>query len=296
MAANVQSDTAPPLLTRGQWRRIAGWTAIVTFVSFVGGFYFLSFGFDLFFWFVFWLAFFHWVLCGWLGITETQVRLIDYPYLVAAATGIFLLAVESQAPRDEILRQYDDFRAPPTKLGLQAHVADRIQQYCVSTIPEIVPRKYCQWMMGLREFLASDFSAEDLRHRIADSQKLADSEEWGRYLTWTYTRVCIPPRRTQPGSNRPIYYPPESEKVFAANSEQCASGFSARLTIHSMEKVLDSMSVKAVPVQKETPTPSAWSIFINLFHQILWPFALALALALRLTKVTADVTGWARRG
>jgi hypothetical protein len=45
---------------------------------------------------------------------------------------------------------------------------------------------------------------------------------------------------------------------------------------------------------EEPLRPQPDNTIYGIFKTIYWPFFLAVALALRLTKVTADVTAWAR--
>ena len=68
----------------------------------------------------------------------------------------------------------------------------------------------------------------------------------------------------------------------------------AGIIIRSLNAIRERQDVRI-----SAPSPPHAQSQIDLkdvfYRFILWPFAFAIALALRLTKVTADVTDWAKR-
>jgi len=285
-------DTAPVRFERGRVQNVALWTAAITFPLFFVASFLLGFTSILVLWFLFWLGLFHWILCRWLSITQTAVRLIDYPYLVTAALGVFLIAAESHQHREKYTGQLDDIRAPPTRAGLKAHVAANIKEYCEFELKALIPESYCQWMRNLQQFVATDYSVAELRERIQQSRELADANDWGTFLAAVKYGTSRP-RRTVPGSKEPIFYSPEQEIGFAQEGHVYAGGVRARLTIRSMEKVAAGLEPKAAPFEEPVP-PDPADVAWGIAHVIFWPFFLSLALALRLTKTTAEVSGWVK--
>lgn len=205
-----------------------------------------------------------------------------------------MVAAERQSDRMKYLHELDDLRAPATKNGLEQHVATNIEYYCKPKNEALLPKKYCQWMERVGQFLKTDYTAEQLANLAKESRALADAEGWGTYLAALRYSLSLP-RRVDPQTKLPIIYPAEVETQIELNRIIVESGGSARLTIRSMEKVAASMTGPSAS-RENTVGPDADAVGWGIGYVIIWPFLLALALALRITKVTADVSGWAHPG
>jgi hypothetical protein len=149
-------------------------------------------------------------------------------------------------------------------------------------------------MRELELFLGSDYSLEQLTEKMRAGRDLADRENWGTYSA-AVAHAASRPRRLVPRTGEIIVYPEAMEKQLAREAHVYESGVTARLTIRSMEKVAAGLGPKAVAARDPgVPDPSfvAWGIA----QVIVWPFFLSLALALRLAKATADISGWPKPG
>ncbi len=281
----LASGNAQAARTRGE--KISRWSTILGLFMFVIGCFIGSFVFSLMAWFIFWVALFHWVLCCFDTITRTHVRLIDYPYLIAAFVAIFLAAASSQQNRDAVLKEIDDISAPPTRSGLREHVDADNDRFCKIPNEALRPPEFCGWILRLEEFLAGDkYALADLQNLADESVKLANQKGWGEKPD------LILPRRTTPNGDF-ITYPEEMEKSIAINNTLFYAGQAGVVTIRSMKKVI--ARELPPPVQSVEPgLPNAGAVSIRAIIALIWPFLFALALALRLTKTTAEVTDWAR--
>ena len=67
----------------------------------------------------------------------------------------------------------------------------------------------------------------------------------------------------------------------------------AHMTIGIRLMALKDFIIKNKPKEKFIPVDEGFRVLFNMGQMVLWPFVLAFALALRISKVTIDVFGWA---
>ena len=71
------------------------------------------------------------------------------------------------------------------------------------------------------------------------------------------------------------------------------SSFISDIILQNVGWLLDSVYYRyALDAKKELSVTSVISISFNYLSRQVWPFILVLAIALRMTRVTADVTDW----
>lgn len=271
-------------------QRPLGAATLITLAALCATFaYGSAFGTRLFFWFVFWLAAFHWIV-GRRVFSQNQLRMIDYPYLSMAAIGLFLLAADEQTDRDEYTREYREITSPSTLSGLRRYVDGSSQLFCSDTNSNSYVPEFCRWAADLRVFLSQDIKVNQLRAKLSESKELLDHADWGGWWEWLeQSLLAISLVPSKPGEVKIV--PPNVDIEIVRLQARRAARAEALTIVNSMERIIEAGDT---PPAVSTMAPPRHGLPYGVGKTIIWPFVLAVAVALRITRVTAEVSGWAK--
>jgi len=249
-------------------------------------------------WFLLLLALSHLVFFWRTSTTARQVKLIDYPYLLIGAFSIWLAVASGQKERAIYVKELDEMTAPATLNGLRSLLNSSREKFCEAST-DYKPENYCEWTLGVSHFLSEPFTLSQLQQAINDTENTVPTyiiRDQGHLLGFYFTSLSGLEHLThivnlinpfgwvsllQNWDNEPITIQPVANLTYAA-------------IIRSMRKIERQASEPSrTPGTSEVSVTTLGSIAIGLGKVVLWPFVLAIAVALRITKVTADVTGWA---
>jgi hypothetical protein len=180
---------------------------------------------------------------------------------------------------------------------LETYVTSAINFFCVSDDQFVISTTadFCEWAKGVQRFLSISPSTTDLASEIERSQDIASKKGWAGML------FCRPRHaiRSRPDTDRLGEFPQLHMDPFMDAFDVpplkkysdllCTSSGRANDIIDVLQVMLDNMKL-AEPLLPQRPDSTTFGVF----KTVIWPFLLAIALALRLTKVTADVTAWAK--
>jgi uncharacterized membrane protein len=214
-------------------------------------------------WFALWFFACHWVAASYTGLTAAQSRAIDYVYLGVATAGVFVLAMNYDEDRYEYRQnQYVDeakVQLQKEKENLDSMLVRQQQTLCQLNIVSSMPA-YCDQAKQL----VLDYRAED---------RSKDTGEGSRAIN-LYLSDVHPPKDADE-TKKQLYRIVENELMMVRS-------FQLRVTlgIHHIEF--------QKPMPREPEAHPAWQVFT-------WPFILAFALALRLTRTTIEVLDWTKK-
>ncbi|MCS3761650.1 hypothetical protein [Bradyrhizobium centrosematis] len=214
-------------------------------------------------WFAFCFFTCHWGAAAYTDITQAQSRSIDYVYLGVATVGVFVLALNYEADRYEYRQNRILSRAEIALKETKKHVEDTVvhnQQTLCQLAVVSLDSTYCE----RAKQLVLDYRAED---RSKDYPR--GSEALNRYLS----DVKTPRDETEP--NKHIY------RIIDAELTELLR---ARLRLFIDFNFIEFQR----PMPREVKPQPEWQIFT-------WPFILAFALALRLTRTTIEVLDWTKK-
>jgi hypothetical protein len=276
MSGNVKQ----PIIMPTGGRLIVGWIAVAGFVGFLialGVAYYFDFGFVItlslaFCWF---LSLTHMHFAFAQNLTQRRVRKIDYWYLGSAAIGLLLFATAYSNQRESVLGRSKElmYRAGETSqlndirrllkihateacseliLSVARSTCGRVTEFFSLLKPGLSPREIATVEDTFRGILVSNYSA--VRDVVTKQRKTANESD-GDYWKAPYYRSSL--------------------------------DVSVALT-HWQEWAKEAAKLKAQPsgIDEEV------EVLFGLGQMIVWPFLLAFALALRITKVTVDVFEW----
>jgi hypothetical protein len=198
------------------------------------------------------------------SLTQRKVRKIDYWYVGAAAVGLLLFSAGYASQRELIL----------TKLFVAAHHSgeEPIREKVVLSLAD-VSKFLCGAEMVRSSRMpcegAKRFAAEIKPHLTVDQIK-ALGDMYDKWVTVPYGRMfSIEQLKSKPELFSPVVV----------------------VTIR-----LDDWAeyMRNAPQQTVSPHDEEAEILFGLGQLVIWPFFLAYALALRITKVTVDVFEWAK--
>lgn len=207
-------------------------------------------------WFVLCLFGFHWFFGRATKLTVTGVRLIDYVYLCVAAGGVLVLAVGYESRRDAYFSAV--FRDDVMRDNVQARkdlseTAISIEtEACKATLIKLLP-DYCEAAKSLRETLSRELTEEELDAAVV-----------------RYAEIAKAPS------------PMNEEKSLAYR----------QLENHTLYLVARARGMKLDKLFVEVQEPLPPDPRVNAFALFTWPFILAFAFALRITRTTIEVLDW----
>jgi hypothetical protein len=249
-------------------------------------------------WFLFLFSLCHLVFFWRKSTTPREVKLIDYPYLLIGAFSIWLAVANGQKEREIYVREFDEMASPSTVEGLQSLLKSSQDKFC-NYSTDYKPENYCEWVFGVSNFFAEPFTFLQLRYKIDDMENAIPSSiirDQGHMIVFYFTSLN--------GGKHLLHLvkliDPLGWFSFFGNWDtepitiQPIANLTYTAIIRSMQKIeKQAGEPSATPDASQASVTTLGSIALGLGKVVLWPFVLAVAVALRITKVTADVTGWA---
>jgi hypothetical protein len=238
---------------------LAGVTAVVSLLLLIASWR-LELGFTVYvvLWFVLWLGIFHWGFANTSGLTQTQVRKIDYWYLGASAVAIFLAASLLPTQRNEYLKKI------PLPAFQKADVIRDVQEYVHwSCDDRLVPPAPHQCA-----------AANSLRDRLSGTGEVDYANEAERFQAMLVQERSPQQRDTE--IEQKFY---RFEQVVLEDLNFGAYYF-------------QTLREREADKSKGRYPPAIETLYLGV-QTFMWPFLLVMALALRLTKTTIEVSGWA---
>jgi hypothetical protein len=198
------------------------------------------------------------------NLTQRKVRRIDYWYLGTAAIGLLLFAAAYSNQREIVL----------TKIFVAAHQSgeEPIREQVVSSLKDlstflcgdVMVRASATPCEGLKRF------SEEIKPHLTAEQIKGLREKFSTAVTMPYSRMFpIEKLKANPSLFSPL-------SVIQVRLDDWAA------------------YMQSAPAQTAAPRDEEAEIVYGLGQLVIWPFLLAYALALRITKVTIDVFEWAK--
>jgi uncharacterized membrane protein len=214
-------------------------------------------------WFALWFFGFHWIAASYTKLTAAQSRAIDYVYLGVATGGVFIFAMSYEVDRYEYRQNRSvaesELALKDTKRHRDAAVVQHQEALCQMSVVTTLP-EYCRQAKQL----VLDYQAEDRSKDTTDGSRVIDN-----YLANVHTE------KDAEEPKRQLYRLIDFELL--------------KLRTAHMSVMVDRGFIDFnKPMPRDTETHPAWQIFT-------WPFILAFALALRLTRTTIEVFEWTSR-
>lgn len=261
MRGNVTETEVYALPKNG--RLVVGWISLLTmflsFAIFILGYYLdLTFVPMLVTVFLFALSASHAWSAFSRTLTQRQVRKIDYWYLGAAAIGMFMFATGYEEQREAAASRTKEYMHRQSEIVFQSAVSKALIPYmlktCEDDFQQRISDKPCALSEAISEAMQPGTSPDLVDHYL---RRLAT------------VRADVINR----GANS------EFEKMDAVVRESLAA----------FRKWAEKNPLRS----RFVPVDEALRVWSGVSQYFVWPFLLAIALALRITKVTIDVFGWA---
>ncbi len=235
------------------------------------------------------LSIFHAILAVWRGITTRIVKGTDYLYFSLVAIGLLLGLLSQDSERQQSYQRFILTQYPPDFSGAKILVG-REEAWCGRTflpsetysflqtvlstlnigtiarlLPNQIPAHYCAW---LREVLSALDQRDLLRIKAVLDQGIQTFHDDPRDVLAAELRDAIAHRRWTT-MDRSLTY-------------------DLAMPVFGQLKSL----LLAQQVHAGASTGSSGEIIGKYVVTSLWPFFVGIGLALRMTKVTAEVSGW----
>jgi hypothetical protein len=222
------------------------------------------------FWFFMWLSAFHAIYSR--GVTTAGMRKIDYWYLSAGALGVLFFAIQYSDQRDDYLKLAFKRYVQERAWTARADVANDHSSYkffaCRVLEAEAYAEPHCKKAGELGDQIGDPYEA---KHGAFESA-FTDFED---FLSG---REGLGDRENTTDRDKE-----ELSRLVALLRLRLASGLSI---IREDERA---------PIPPATRAPRNLNLveaLLGVGQTLLWPFLIALALALRLTKVTIELKRW----
>ena len=198
------------------------------------------------------------------NLTQRKVRKIDYWYVGAAAIGLLLFAAGYSNQRELVV----------TKLFVAAHHAgeEPIRENVVAAAENLTkwlcnserPPPFKPACEGIKRF------AKEIKPNLTANQIKALDDKFSKTVVLPYGLMFS---REQLNKDPSLFSPLSVVAVSLNNWEEY---------------------VRSAPSQSASPLDEEAEMLFGVGRLVIWPFFLAYALALRITKVTVDVFEWAK--
>jgi hypothetical protein len=209
--------------------------------------------------FMFFLFAFHWLFGAIKSLTVTHARLIDYAYLGIAASGVFVLALNYQDKREEYVGTGEMAAAYASRREQHKNFVQSVTELervsCESAVVTLMP-SYCEPAKALRTVALKEYDAKTLEDAVQ-----------------LFLKAAPPPDLID--RERSAAYQPIVLKI--------------------QEVQLDVLGLKNDDQHIELNKPmkrEAGEYAYDFYILFTWPFILAFAFALRITKTTIEVLEW----
>ena len=198
------------------------------------------------------------------NLTQRRVRTIDYWYLGAAAFGLLLFAAAYSNQRETVLTKVlvvaHQSAEAPIREDVFASLTDLSKFLCDEVILRASPTP-CE---GLKKFRA------EIKPHLSPEEIKGLSEKFTKDVVLPYGRIFpLEKLRADPSLFSPL-------SIIQVRLNDWAA------------------FMRNAPPQTASQRDEESEIIFALGQLVIWPFLLAYALALRVTKVTIDVFEWAK--
>jgi hypothetical protein len=242
-------------------------------------------------WFIFCLAFGHWVFCRSLSLTMRDVRLIDYLYLGAGAVSVLLATASYEETRAQYAQMFFDTLVLTDRQSLSRAIQEQ-DDICGDRDKDLQPASYCPWISSLKALLANNSGAAELEAWAHEGRRFLDKQQWDSWPTLLRLLVTASPDK----SSKPTAPNPFAERGRQMLERQYEAGIIARAFVRSVEVIVRNETAplgKPSAASGRPPEPyTVMTVLGGVSRYSIWPFLLMFALAVRFIKVTAEVTGW----
>jgi hypothetical protein len=213
-------------------------------------------------WFASCLFICHWIAASYAKLTLAQSRSIDYVYLGIATLGVFVLATNYEVDRYEYRQnryvEEERIRLKQSRVELDTALVEHQQTLCHVDIVAAMSEQCEQ-----AKKLIQDYNAEDRAKDDGDGSRAINLYMIGARA-----------QKEADDTKKPLYRIVENSVL--------------TLRLAHLHVVNDLLSIELqTPLPRKGESHPAWQIFT-------WPFILAFALALRLTRTTIEVFNWAQ--
>lgn len=241
-------------------------------------------------WLVFSLSIFHWLFARWRGLTANQVKLIDYPYLGAAALGLLIAAVHYSDQREIYIAQYNElhfqYLERQHRERLRPHLNGYKKEACEKREEGSLLALHCQFANELEHFLSAEASAERAVENsngieamlvlIAEAEKKRKSSIFDTFRQF---------EEASGGNHKQL-----GERLDSLRRQAPPNTYEQLVT--SFQIVSSDVRRRAGELTRKPRDRTFFDVMLAIGFTALWPFIVLLALALRLTKVTIETRGW----
>lgn len=198
------------------------------------------------------------------NLSQIKVRTIDYWYLSAATIGLFLASVGYSTQRDATIARVTDkfyeFAEPKAVADVQTEMGKFSNFLCVQLAP-----KANEACAGLKKLIP------EVRMGRSPAEIASILKEFWRNVEAPYS------------------------ELFSADQLSKIEVFQPVIDIQTKIENWQKLAELATNMAKgQSKVDEATRILLEIGEWIIWPFLLAYALALRITKVTIDVFEWAK--
>jgi hypothetical protein len=269
-------------------------------------------------WFLCLTGLFHYKYFSSTDVRQVHIRAIDYPYIGFAVVGFFLLlwgqqdrdlywektsqavsnfyyaissfTFEPNVPQTPKRPVAPAIWVPSTENDLRLYVEDLRAYHCEEVDEErkALGQEFCSLISDVITFLDTGNRYEIWAKVLDGFNSFADENGLTEYLPSLSSL-----QKPTPIGGVPSFSPQYHKRYWyklRLNRE-------TRAILESLDR-LTPRHVRLVGGEwmrpEEDGNKSFFQVVGAIFKFVLWPFILAVSLGLRLTKVTADVTGWAK--
>jgi hypothetical protein len=221
----------------------------------------------IFLFFLLCLSFFHFILAVHVKMSKRFVRGTDYIYFLLAFVGIVIVAIAQDQER----------RQSYANLVVSMEISPDLGMTVISAL---IPR--CDKILwdktafeplpsGVKNLILPDRLSPDTCELLSQAASILSNKNYSAIPQWRIAQ-----------QNKTHF-------LFSIG----LSSFISDIILQNVGWLLDSVYYRyALDAKKELSVTSVISISFNYLSRQVWPFILVLAIALRMTRVTADVTDW----
>jgi len=239
-------------------------------------------------WFVCCLLFFHAYFAFQIDLTTRDVKSLDYWYLGAAAAGLFLLAAGAAEQRIQVLGMAElDYRKGRDKFersALTTELNEILAKYCQNERGERY-KPYCEAFFDSWHLIQNDYTHDQLKELIANLKVRKRSLDE------------MLPKRTRREVIKDLIERKDSDLIspemqLRMEDEYVREYLMGRI-IRSLGGLVETgEAAKRAAIEPNRKEIQFVDVVFGFAQTLLWPFILAIAFALRITKVTIEVLGW----
>jgi hypothetical protein len=219
-----------------------------------------------------------------------HVRLIDFPYLLIVAIGIFILTVHSSEQREAYLDKYNDFFLRQIERQHIEQLWPALKTYkqfaCINAEEIVLLKLHCAFA-GEVEKIASDSTPISERIEILSRVRVLFqriSQEDDKRFSGAFD-ILVQMEGKSPSDQKAL------REKYAEFSRVNTFGTYEQVKTH-FNIIERDIRARAEEAQRTRAEDGILRILFVVGYTAIWPFVFLFALALRLTKVTMEVLAW----